>query len=269
MKQKQQHLKRALVFLFVKLLTINYLQAQEIKVMTYNIYHGEQHYAMGKSNLEQVAAVINQYKPDFVAMQEVDSMTNRTAGFNEGVKKDLVQELAKLTGMYGFFGKAMDYSDGGYGEGLLSKYPTAAKVYHLVTPVGGEGRALIAVKHTFPNGKEVVFAGTHLCHEFEKNRVAQAEQVAGILSGLNLPVMVGGDFNIKPESEPYKRITAKMNDAAKLFGNPALTFPYTNPRVRLDYIFLDQHASWKVKDVQVIKANASDHMPVLFTLELN
>jgi len=246
----------------------NCLQAQEIKVMTYNIYHGEQHYDMGKSNLEKVAAVINQYKPDFVAMQEVDSMTNRTATFNDGVKKDLVKELAKLTGMYGFFGKAMDYSDGGYGEGLLSKYPTEAKVYHLVTPAGGEGRALITVKHTFPNGKEVVFAGTHLCHEFEKNRVAQAEQVADILSGLNLPVMVGGDFNIRPESEPYKRITAKMNDAAKLFGNPQLTFPYTNPRVRLDYIFLDQRTSWKVKDVKVIKADASDHMPVLFTLQL-
>uniref|UniRef100_UPI0019530D33 endonuclease/exonuclease/phosphatase family protein n=2 Tax=Pseudomonadati TaxID=3379134 RepID=UPI0019530D33 len=85
---------------FLLLFCFGLLQAQEIKVLTYNIYHGEKNYERGKSNLEAIAAVINEYKPDFVAMQEVDSMTVRTAAFNNGVRKDLVQELAKLTGMY-------------------------------------------------------------------------------------------------------------------------------------------------------------------------
>jgi hypothetical protein len=58
-----------------------------------------------------------------VALQEVDSMTNRSAALNNGIQQDLVQELARMTGMHGYFGKAIDFSDGGYGEGILSRYP--------------------------------------------------------------------------------------------------------------------------------------------------
>ncbi|MCF3109144.1 endonuclease/exonuclease/phosphatase family protein [Niabella sp. CC-SYL272] len=244
-------------------------RAQTIKVLTYNVYHGEEHYANGKSNLKKIAAVINRYKPDFVAMQEVDSMTKRTASFNGGVKKDLVAELAKMTGMHGYFAKAMDYSEGGYGEGLLSRYPGKPVVHHLPIPAGGEGRALITIEHRFPNGKKMVFAGTHLCHEFDENRQAQAKAVADILLGMNLPVAVGGDFNITPESKAYAIITQRMDDAAVRFGNPQLTFPYTKPKIRLDYIFLNQGRTWNVKKVEVIgNEDASDHKPVLVTLEL-
>jgi len=265
-------MKTKLYAIILFLLAINLdqtIQAQEIKVLTYNIYHGEKHYTNGESNLQQIVQVINEYKPDFVAMQEVDSMTNRTAGFNSGIRKDLVKELAKLTGMHGFFGKAMDYDNGGYGEGLLSRFPAKAVVHPLVTPKSGEGRALITVEHQFPNGKTVVFGGTHLCHEFKENRIAQAKQVADILTNMGKPVIVGGDFNIVPGSEPYRAITTKLDDAAVRFGTPELTFPYKAPKIRLDYIFLDKSSHWKVKDVKVIKSSdASDHLPVFVTLEL-
>lgn len=257
------------LLLLIACIRINTAGAQTIKVLTYNIYHGEEHYANGKSNLKKIAAVINRYKPDFVAMQEVDSMTRRTASFNGGVKKDLVAELAKMTGMHGYFAKAMDYSEGGYGEGLLSRYPAKPVVHHLPTPAGGEGRALITIEHRFPNGKKMVFAGTHLCHEFDENRNAQAQAVTDILSGMNLPVAVGGDFNITPETKAYGIITKRMDDAAVRFGNPQLTFPYTHPEIRLDYIFLNQGRTWNVKKVEVIgNEDASDHKPVLVTLEL-
>ncbi len=243
--------------------------AQTITVLTYNIYHGEENYNRGHSNLTKVAAVINKYKPDFVAMQEVDSMTQRTAAFNNGVKKDLVAELAKLTGMHGYFGKAMDYSEGGYGEGLLSKYPAIPVVHHLPVPAGGEGRALIVVEHQLPNGRKMAFGGTHLCHEFEQNRLEQAKAVADIMLGLNMPVIVSGDFNITPDTEPYKAITEKLNDAAVVYGNPQFTFSYHKPVYRIDFVFINKGNTWKVKNVEVIKGeDASDHMPVLVTLEL-
>lgn len=259
----------SMLFLLFACICCSATYAQTIKVLTYNIYHGEEHYDNGKSNLKKIAAVINRYKPDFVAMQEVDSMTKRTASFNGGVKKDLVQELAKMTGMHGYFGKAMDYSEGGYGEGLLSKYKSTPVVYHLPTPAGGEGRALITIEHKFANGEKMLFAGTHLCHEFKENRDAQAKAITEILLGMNLPVAIGGDFNITPDSDAYNIITQKMDDAAVLFGNPQLTFPYTKPKVRLDYIFLNKGKLWRVKNVEVIdNENASDHKPVLVTLEL-
>ena len=242
-------------------------RAQEIRVMTYNIYHGEQGYEKGKSNLNDIAAIINQYKPDFVALQEVDSMTDRTAKFNNGERKDLVKELAALTGMHGYYGKAMDYSNGGYGEGLLSRFADSSEVYHLPIPKGGEPRAMITVRHRYPNGQQIIFGGTHLCHEYEENRIAQVQEISTALSASKLPVILAGDLNITPDSKPYQLLTTVYNDAAVLFGNPALTFPSDKPSVRLDYVWLNKSRNWKVKEVKVIEAHASDHKPVLVVLE--
>ena len=241
---------------------------QEITVMTYNIYHGEQHYDVGKSNLNQIADVINHYKPDFVALQEVDSMTERSASFNNGVAQNLVMELAGLTGMYGFFGKAIEYSNGGYGEGILSRFPAHSTNSILPIPKGGEERALLSIEHTFPNGQKIIFAGTHLCHEFAENRLAQAEAICSLLKDSKIPIIMGGDFNFRPDSEPYKIIQNCFNDAAVVKGDPQNTISFENPRARIDYIFLSKKHNWTVKDVKVIPANASDHMPVLVTLEL-
>ena len=242
--------------------------AQEIKVMTYNIYHGELDYEPGKSNLKEIADIINQYKPDFVALQEVDSMTNRPATFNDSIPQNLVEELAGLTGMYGFFGKAIDYSNGGYGEGILSRFPTSATSVILPSPKGGEKRALISIVHTFPNGQKINFAGTHLCHQFAENRLAQTEAICNILNASEIPVIMGGDFNFSPGSESYKLIRTCFNDAAEMKGDPQNTIPSDNPRDRIDYIFVSKKHNWTIKEVKVIRSEASDHLPVLVTLEL-
>jgi endonuclease/exonuclease/phosphatase family metal-dependent hydrolase len=243
-------------------------KAQQITVMTYNIYHGEQRYDQGKSNLKQIADVINLYQPDFVALQEVDSMTNRSASFNNGNRINLVQELSTLTGMYGFFGKAIDYSEGGYGEGILSRFPVKHKNYNLPIPKGGEIRALLMVEHTFSGGQKIIFAGTHLCHEFAENRLVQTTAIRDIFTDISLPVIMGGDFNATPESEPYKVIRTLFDDTAVIKGDPQNTISYENPRSRIDYIFVSKNCPWIIKDVRVIRNNASDHMPVLVTLEL-
>lgn len=260
--------KKHLLLLFLLMgIFSKWTHAQTITVLTYNIYHGEDGYNSGKSNLKGIAEVINRYHPDFVAVQEVDSMTDRSAALNGGVKQELIQELAALTGMHGYFGKAINFSDGGYGEGLLSKYAATPMVYSLPNPEGGEGRALIMLVHQFDKGHKIAIAGTHLCHQFEKNRIAQVEKINTIFSVLDMPVLLGGDFNFTPGSIPYKIITEKMNDAALKYGNPRPTYPSDFPRKRIDYFFISKDAPWKIKEVRVPDAAASDHAPVLVTLE--
>ncbi|WP_373400800.1 endonuclease/exonuclease/phosphatase family protein [Algoriphagus halophilus] len=82
-----------------------------VKILTYNIYHGENPFNPGQPNLDEIAALIKELNPDMVAMQEVDSMTTRTAKVY-GTKVDLVQQLAELTGYHGYFAKAMDFAEG-------------------------------------------------------------------------------------------------------------------------------------------------------------
>jgi endonuclease/exonuclease/phosphatase family metal-dependent hydrolase len=242
--------------------------AQEIKVMTYNIFHGEQPYSQGKSNLKLVAEVINQYRPDFVALQELDSMTTRSATIHEGTPKDLMKELAEMTGMYGFFGKSINYSNGAYGNGILSRFPAKSYKYSLPNPQEWEGRTLLTINYTFPNGKQIIFAGTHLCSHYDTNRFEQAEAICDIFRDVKQPMILGGDFNFKPDSEPYKVIMRCFNDAEEMKGDPKNTISYENPRSRIDYIFVSGNYTWRIKDFEIIYTSASDHMPVLVTLEL-
>jgi len=243
-------------------------EPQTITVLTWNIYHGESHYNPGTSNLEAIAEIINEYQPDLVALQEVDNMTQRTAGFNHGMRKDLVQELAVLTAMHGYFGKAMDYEGGGYGEGILSRHPAQPAIQALPIPQGGEPRALISIQYPLQDGRSLTFAGTHLCHEFEANQMAQVRAITQLVTETGGPVVVAGDFNFTPDKVPYTIINTAMHDTAAIFGNHALTWPYHAPEERLDYIFADNRSQWQVKEIKLIDTDASDHFPVLAVLEL-
>src|SRR3546814_17234878 len=102
--------------------------------MTYNIYHGEQAYEPGKSNLQEVARVINTYKPDFVAIQEVDSLTGRSAEFNDGKDQELIKTLAPLNGMAGFCGKALHLQEVGSGEGIIPRHRTTEVTNNIPNP---------------------------------------------------------------------------------------------------------------------------------------
>jgi len=243
-------------------------EKHSLTVLTWNIYHGESHYQPGTSNLEAIAKVINEYKPDLVALQEVDNQTQRSADFNQGVRKDLVQELAALTGMHGYFGKAMDYDGGGYGGGILSRHPAEPSIHLLPIPQGGEPRVFVSIEQTLPGGRSFTFASTHLCHEFEANQMAQIKTITWFVTKTDGPVVVAGDFNFTPEHAPYAIINNTMHDAALISGTTQPTWPYHSPAERLDYIFVDKNSQWQVKDIKLIDTDASDHFPVLAVLEL-
>ncbi len=258
-------------FLLVFFLSISTAFSQEISVMSYNIYHGENPYKTGTSNLTDIAEVIQENSPGFVAMQEVDSMTERTAGFNDGRRINLVHKLEVKTGMKGFFAKAIDYSNGGYGEGVLIADNQSIQSHHklmLPIPQGGEDRAVLMVNAKIDNGKKFTFAGTHLCHQFSENRVAQAKKIVRYFKQTDLPVVLCGDFNFEPGSEPYKIMTEFFYDAAVQYGDPHNTYSAKDPRIRIDFIFLSKNHNWEVQSVKVLDEEASDHRPVVGKIKL-
>ena len=83
--------------------------------MTYNIHVGV---GMDKKlDLQRIADVINQERPDLVGLQEVDRNVRRTEG------KDEIAELAAMTQMEFAFAPNLDYQDGKYGVAILSRWP--------------------------------------------------------------------------------------------------------------------------------------------------
>ena len=241
-------------------------QERTLTLMTYNIYHGEDPYNPGKSNIREIAELINAHNADFVALQEVDSMTNRTKNFNPDGKKNLMLELEKLTGMKSFFAKAIDFSDGGYGEGILSRHPAVFESYALPTPNGGEGRSLAVAKVELDDNRNLIFAGTHLCHEFPENRSAQVIAADDILSKSELPVILTGDFNFSSEEKGYEILTENYIDAALKMGNPQFTYSSKSPKIRIDYFWLAKSVDWEIVSVEVLDVAYSDHKPVVITI---
>lgn len=253
---------------FLLLFCTVYANAQtKLKILTYNIYHGENPYKKGQANLDNIAKLINELKPDLVAFQEVDSATGRLAGIYK-TRINWVQELGKKTGMHGYFGKAMEYDGGGYGEGILTKKPVKPVVQVLPNPAGGEPRALIYAEYPVAGGQKIFFAGTHLCHQYLPNKIAQVEKINQLFAQKTDPVIVCGDFNFKPGEEPYNVMEGHWLDAAERKGNPAFTFSADKPEIRIDFVWLNKNTRWRVTDVKVLPYEFSDHKPVLATIEI-
>lgn len=93
------------------LLLIGWGFSGELRVLAYNIHHGE---GMDDAvDLPRIADVIRSEKPDFVALQEVDKGVNRSGKVNQAMV------LGELLGMYHNFAKFMDYDGGEYGLARL------------------------------------------------------------------------------------------------------------------------------------------------------
>ena len=258
-----------LIFLILSIASTLAAGAQtRITVLSYNIFHGELAYEKGKPNLDSVAALISRIQPDFVVLQEVDSATARLERLY-GERIDYVKVLSEETGMVGYFGKAMDYDSGGYGEALLSKRPLNAEVAILPSPAGGEPRSLIYANTRLSNGQNIIIGGTHLCHQFEVNRVAQVKYIDSIYRSLLVPSIVGGDFNFESTESSYDVMKTYWKDAgAAVRKSPAPTFSAKDPKKRIDYIFFTRRGNWKIVRSETIPVTYSDHLPIVFTFEL-
>jgi endonuclease/exonuclease/phosphatase family metal-dependent hydrolase len=256
-----------LLFLFLPICGL-VAQQKPLTLMTYNIYHGENPYTKS-SNLASLADFISLNQLDLVALQEVDSMTLRSKAIGQGIKLDLMQELQQLTGMHGGFAKAIVYGEGGYGEGILSKWPMDFTNIKLPSPAGGEARALALATVVLENGQKLVFAGTHLCHEFEANRIAQVEAILQVVKSIPHPVVLTGDFNFTTEEATYELLARYFMDAAAAAGNPEATYPADAPEIRIDYFWLDKAHRWTVHSAHVPELTYSDHRPVLIQVSFS
>lgn len=235
-----------------------------IKVMTYNIHHANPPSRAKDSliDLEAVARVINQAKPDLVALQEVDVHNARA-----GMSVNEAETLGRLTGMHYFFTRALDYRGGEYGDAVLSRYPITDTIGHQLPKLGAreEIRSLCMVKVRLPDHREIYFASTHLGLS-EASRILQAHALTDIIQPLGLPLILGGDFNAKPQSGAMQIMDSIMSRSCT--SGCDLTIPTEHPREKIDYILYRPAGRFRVISEHTIhETYASDHLPVLATLE--
>lgn len=228
-----------------------------VKVMTYNLRFGE------LASLDELANHIKSFKPDFVALEEVDVHTDRKRAPHQN-GKDFIGELAYKTGMFGLYGKTIDYAGGYYGIGILSKYPyTKVEKVMLPNPENVEPRAIL--EGTFDmNGDTIIFASTHLDVKTESTRNLQAQMLCDHFANRPYPVILGGDFNARHYSHAITKI---MNKSWVNLTNGDLTFPAWKPIIKIDYLYARPVEGWNVVRTQTVQSQLSDHLPIVTELE--
>jgi endonuclease/exonuclease/phosphatase family metal-dependent hydrolase len=213
----------------------------------------------------RLAEVMRSVQPDIIALQEVDQGTERAGGVNQ------LDEFARLLGMHAAFGKAMDYAGGGYGVGVLSRWPLVSLDNQPLpsSPDAEPRTALTVYVRTGQDGPLLRFTTTHLDHSRDgADRVTQAIHLNDLLvPGSAQSSVLAGDFNARQDTEVMQILDAHWTNAATFQVPPDPASPRRRGP-RGDHVFFRPAAHWRVVESQIIDAPAaSDHRPILTVLE--
>lgn len=247
----------ALILLLVSSFSGFAQETLKLRVMTYNLRFGE------LASLDELAQHIKSFKPDLVALQEVDCFTQRERAPKQN-GKNFISELAYHTGMYGFFGKTIDYKGGYYGIGILSRYPAISTQKTMLPYLDEKMERRALLEGIFEIGNDtLVFATTHLCVQSDEARTLQTKFICDHFANTVYPVILGGDFNAVPASNAIRQ----MLECWHADKDNAPSVSAKNPRRRIDFLFQKPMKGWKIVRSQVVYSLLSDHLPVVTDLE--
>lgn len=246
--------KQAILAGLLAIFTGNALQAQEsarpttLNLMSYNV-----HNCIGMDNVrdyDRIARIILQASPDVVALQELDSATQR----NNRIYA--LGELEQRTGMHGIFSAAIPFQGGSYGIGILSK---EKPLNYKTVPMPGreEARSMIVAEFS-----EYIFCATHQSLTPEDQQ-ASIHLILNAIKGGKKPVFLAGDMNSLPSDLPQQMLRKHfitLNDTA------SYTFPANVPDRCIDYLYAYTGNGFRCQVQQTSvwpEDTASDHRPVV------
>jgi exodeoxyribonuclease-3 len=246
-----------------------------LKLLSYNIRHG------GVGRESRLAEVIRASDPDI-------------AVFQEATRPAVIEQLATRTGM-SFWG-----ARAGHSLGFVSRLEIA---YHEWHRPHNARRAFLEI---IPAGTQVRIFGVHLTAVHSRwTEQRRARELRALLGGIRkFPQgfhVLTGDFNTLAPGEilDSSRLPARLRALVWLSGgrirwhtiqilldahyvdgyrilrpdSPGFTFPTWSPHVRLDYVFLPESFSTRLKECEVFDGaavkEASDHHPLLSRLEIS
>ena len=235
---------------------------KELRVMSYNIHHANPPSQQDSIDIPAIVRAIASQQPDLVALQEVDVNTGRSGKGNQA------ELIAEKLGMYAYFGKALDFDGGEFGTAILSRFPITETITYLLPDKGGKGneqRILTTARIQLPSGKTIIFGSTHLDHRGDpESRMLQIKELLNLAEEENLPMIVAGDLNARPDSKEIQLLKTEFNLSCTDCPN---TFPAEHPDRSIDYIAYSK--GFETLSHMVIDEDyASDHRPVMVVLEM-
>ena len=273
------------ITIWVFIITTNTLYAQKMKCLTYNIRYdnpkdGENRWELRKEHLSKQILF---YEPEVFGVQEA---LNHQVQFLEKscVAYDYVgvgRDDGKAQGEYAaIFYKKDQFNLLKSGHFWLSETPNVpSKAWDAALP-----RICTYVLLEYKNSsKQIWVFNTHFDHRGVQARVHSAHLITKQIQNLNqnnAPVILMGDFNLLPDSEPVKVITNRLKDSFEIvkqvkfgpigtFNSFQIDYPLDK---RIDYIFVSGDnvivEKYAVLSGIIDQKFLSDHLPVYTELEL-
>ena len=274
---------RGIIVIFVWIWAVSAVAQEPVELITYNIRmntseDGEHAWPFRK---DDVAALFRFHRAQIFCVQEalpeqMDDLQEAFPDFSyEGIGRDDGKRLGEFSAVFYNHNRFQKLSGGTF---WLSETPD-------VCSFGWDAAcrrvcSWVKLKELGTGNIFHVF-NTHFDHKGTKARQESARLILNKIeeiSGENGGVVLCGDFNLPPTSEPIKLISSSLNDAFRVSEQPPYAsvgtyhgFSYDHPvQARIDYVFVS-------KDVKVLRyggltdsrdrAFFSDHLPVLVTLQ--
>ncbi|HKZ55035.1 MAG TPA: endonuclease/exonuclease/phosphatase family protein [Anaerolineales bacterium] len=229
-----------------------------VKIMTYNIHSAFNTDA--RQDLEAIAQVIEASGADLIAMQEV------SRGWMIDGSTDLVAWLSRRLKMEVFFSGTADPV---WGNAMLSRYPIGESGSGLLPREGtvlqrGYLWAMVNLDEATP----LFIMNTHLHHIESQHepRLAQVKRLLEYWDGRELTVLLG-DLNSEPGYPEMALIEQAgfIDSWAEAGSGPGYTWHAADPFERIDWIW--HTADLQATSAEVLRSTASDHLPLVVTLE--
>lgn len=304
--------------LSVNIVEHKYREGQKLNIVSWNIAWG---YGMGsegtnyepkdkdhfKFTLDSMAEVLKDMDADIVLLQEVDFDSSKSHNI------DQVKYLSEKLGMnrayavswnhkyipFPYWPPSNHFKQVVSGGAILSKYKinsTTTKLWPKPESNAWWYNLFYLYRYTQTatinlGSKQITVVNSHLEAFDGYNRMAQANSLKEMVSGMKGPLIFGGDFNTTPtgavqksgfvdngednyetdksyeliSSIPFIKDSLGMQEYL-MDENKWFTFPSTLPNRKLDYLFASEE--FEVEEFTVEQTPESDHLPVKATLRL-
>jgi endonuclease/exonuclease/phosphatase family metal-dependent hydrolase len=218
---------------------------------------------------KKMISFLKKKKPDILALVEVDKGSFRSrfqdvpqffehklglTSFVDMVKYPFVSFLR----LFHFVPVLREQSNA-----ILSRYPLYDVKHHLLHE--GTKRVVIEVSVNCPKKLTIFVAHLALGSEARKK---QLDELANIIKKKKNAVMLMGDFNTFHGKHELDHLIKKthLTDSFEMdYSKIKFTEPTFHPTRRLDYVLVSREI--RVKDYEILKAEFSDHLPILVDFE--
>lgn len=253
-----------------KKILVGGINIMNLKVMTYNIAGGRNFGILpAKFNPEPAIEVIRSEMPDVCGLNEVDYKLPRS----KEVK--LAEYIGDALGYESYFARAVTWAPGDYGNGLVSKYHIiSAETIAIPDPKNRtekeyyEPRCVLHAKIAFPECDTDVFVTHFGLARTEKMKALSV--LLSLLADINGPVILMGDFNLRPNDPFIDTLRIALEDTANICKGEIVTFPSRHDisadykDQKIDYIFTSRN--FTATSIKVPEFTASDHRPYIAEL---